>query len=28
VVEFYDERFNGDSEDSIAEIWIPIEKIN
>lgn len=27
VVEFYDERFNGDSEDSIVEIWIPIEKI-
>lgn len=27
VVEFYDERFNGNSEDSIVEIWIPIEKI-
>jgi AraC-like DNA-binding protein/predicted transcriptional regulator YdeE len=27
VVEFYDERFHGDSEDSIVEIWIPIEKV-
>lgn len=27
VVEYYDERFDGDSEDSIVEIWIPIEKI-
>jgi len=27
VVEFYDERFQGDSEDSIAEIWIPVEEI-
>ena len=26
VVEYYDERFDGDSEDSIVEIWIPIEK--
>lgn len=26
VVEFYDERFNGESEDSIVEIWVPIEK--
>ncbi len=27
VVEFYDQRFHGDSEDSIVEIWIPIEKV-
>ena len=27
VVEFYDERFAGDSEDSIVEIWVPIEEI-
>jgi AraC-like DNA-binding protein/predicted transcriptional regulator YdeE len=27
VVEYYDEKFQGDSEDSIVEIWIPIEKI-
>ena len=26
VVEFYDERFDGDSENSIVEIWVPIEK--
>lgn len=26
VVEFYDERFHGNSEDSIVEIWIPVEK--
>ena len=26
VVEFYDERFDGESEDSIVEIWVPIEK--
>lgn len=26
VVEFYDERFNGNAEDSIVEIWVPIEK--
>ena len=26
VVEFYDERFNGESEDSIVEIWVPVEK--
>ena len=25
-VEYYDERFNGNAEDSIVEIWIPIEK--
>lgn len=25
VVEYYDERFDGNSEDSIVEIWIPIE---
>lgn len=27
VVEYYDERFKGNSEDSIVEIWIPIEKV-
>ncbi|NLM11249.1 MAG: GyrI-like domain-containing protein [Clostridiaceae bacterium] len=27
VIEYYDERFDGDSEDSIVEIWIPIEEI-
>ncbi|HOB91480.1 MAG: AraC family transcriptional regulator [Bacillota bacterium] len=27
VVEFYDERFQGDSEDSIVEIWVPIEEV-
>lgn len=27
VVEYYDERFDGNSEDSIVEIWIPIEKV-
>jgi len=27
VVEYYDERFHGSSEDSIVEIWIPIEKV-
>lgn len=27
VVEFYDERFDGDSENSIVEIWVPIEKV-
>lgn len=27
VVEFYDERFVGDNEDSIVEIWVPIEEI-
>lgn len=26
VVEYYDERFQGDSEESIVEIWVPIEK--
>ncbi|MDX1359228.1 MAG: AraC family transcriptional regulator, partial [Clostridia bacterium] len=26
VVEFYDERFDGESEDSIVEIWVPVEK--
>lgn len=26
VVEFYDERFNGGSADSIVEIWLPVEK--
>jgi AraC-like DNA-binding protein/predicted transcriptional regulator YdeE len=26
VVEFYDERFHGNSEDSIVEIWVPVEK--
>ncbi len=26
VVEYYDERFHGDSSDSIVEIWVPIEK--
>jgi len=26
VVEFYDERFHENSEDSIVEIWIPVEK--
>ncbi|MCE5234896.1 MAG: AraC family transcriptional regulator [Eubacteriales bacterium] len=25
-VEYYDERFNGDDEGSIVEIWVPIEK--
>jgi len=24
-VEFYDERFHGEEEDSIVEIWVPIE---
>lgn len=27
VVEYYDERFEGDSENSIVEIWIPIESV-
>ncbi|HLV10787.1 MAG TPA: AraC family transcriptional regulator [Halanaerobiales bacterium] len=27
VVEYYDERFDGDSEDSIVEIWVPIEAL-
>ena len=27
IVEFYDERFNGSEQDSIVEIWIPIEKL-
>ncbi|NLY89771.1 MAG: GyrI-like domain-containing protein [Firmicutes bacterium] len=27
VVEYYDERFHGDSEDSIMEIWVPVEEI-
>lgn len=27
VVEYYDERFDGDSDDSIVEIWVPIEEI-
>ncbi len=27
VVEFYDERFDGDNEDSIVEIWVPIQEI-
>lgn len=27
VVEFYDERFHGDSEDSIVEIWVPVEPV-
>ncbi len=26
-VEFYDERFHGDEEGSIVEIWVPIEKV-
>ena len=26
VVEFYDERFDDESEDSIVEIWVPVEK--
>lgn len=26
VVEYYDERFDGDAEHSIVEIWVPIEK--
>lgn len=26
AVEYYDERFNGAEEDSIVEIWVPIEK--
>jgi predicted transcriptional regulator YdeE len=26
AVEFYDERFKGDSADSIVEIWVPIKK--
>lgn len=26
AVEFYDERFHGNNEDSIVEIWIPLEK--
>ena len=26
AVEYYDERFNGEAEDSIVEIWVPIEK--
>jgi len=26
VVEYYDERFNGEEEGSIVEIWVPIEK--
>lgn len=28
IVEYYDERFNGDEPGSIVEIWIPIEKVN
>ena len=27
AVEFYGERFKGDSEDSIVEIWVPIEEM-
>lgn len=27
VVEYYGERFKGDSEDSVVEIWIPVEEI-
>ena len=27
AVEYYDERFNGDEDDSIVEIWVPIEKV-
>jgi AraC-like DNA-binding protein/predicted transcriptional regulator YdeE len=27
-VEYYDERFSGNSSDSIVEIWIPVEKKN
>ena len=27
VVEYYDERFHGDSADSIVEIWVPIEEV-
>jgi len=26
AVEYYDERFDGEAEDSIVEIWVPIEK--
>jgi predicted transcriptional regulator YdeE len=26
VVEFYDERFHGNDEGSIVEIWVPLEK--
>jgi AraC-like DNA-binding protein/predicted transcriptional regulator YdeE len=26
AVEYYDERFNGEAENSIVEIWVPIEK--
>ncbi len=26
AVEYYDERFNGAAEDSVVEIWVPIEK--
>ena len=27
VIEYYDERFDGNNEDSMVVIWIPIEKI-
>ena len=27
VVEFYDERYDGDNEDSIVDIWVPIQEI-
>lgn len=28
AIEYYDERFQGDSEESIVEIWIPIKDVN
>lgn len=27
IVEFYDERFNGEEEGSIVEIWVPVERV-
>lgn len=28
VVEFYDERFQGDSPESVVEVWIPLEEVS